>query len=229
MARTNLDDLLSNSASSGFSRTDIAQQLIQIASGASGGFNASGGGSGVLSSTGSNQSINEQISSLTAQMTTLVSAQQIQLAALQDNTQTLTQATPSQTSGASTAGGTAASIASTFLGGSSILSPILGGLLDAFGVGDSSQPAVAPTPFLLPAPVQYQGGISGNSPGQVEPVNYGASGQPRAQTSSSTPQVNIQISAMDSQSFLDHSDDIASAVKQALLNSHSLGDVISDL
>jgi hypothetical protein len=34
---------------------------------------------------------------------------------------------------------------------------------------------------------------------------------------------------MDSQSFLDHSDDIANAVKAALLNSHSLSDVITDL
>jgi hypothetical protein len=34
---------------------------------------------------------------------------------------------------------------------------------------------------------------------------------------------------MDSQSFLDHSDEIAKAVQQALLGSHSLNDVISDL
>jgi hypothetical protein len=37
------------------------------------------------------------------------------------------------------------------------------------------------------------------------------------------------VNAMDSQSFLDHSDDIAMAVKQAILNSSSLNDVISDL
>jgi hypothetical protein len=34
---------------------------------------------------------------------------------------------------------------------------------------------------------------------------------------------------MDSQSFLDHSDDIAMAVKQAILNSSSLNDVIAEL
>ena len=34
---------------------------------------------------------------------------------------------------------------------------------------------------------------------------------------------------MDSQSFLDHSNEIAMAVKQAILNSNSLNDVISGL
>ena len=41
--------------------------------------------------------------------------------------------------------------------------------------------------------------------------------------------MTIQVNAMDSQSFLDHSDDIAMAVKQAILNSSSLNDVISNL
>jgi hypothetical protein len=34
---------------------------------------------------------------------------------------------------------------------------------------------------------------------------------------------------MDSQSFLDHSDDIASAVKQAMLNMNSINDVVTSL
>jgi hypothetical protein len=34
---------------------------------------------------------------------------------------------------------------------------------------------------------------------------------------------------MDSQSFLDHSDQIAQAVRQALLNSHPLADVIAEI
>ncbi len=34
---------------------------------------------------------------------------------------------------------------------------------------------------------------------------------------------------MDSQSFLDHSEDIANAVRQAMLNSNSLNNVVNDL
>jgi hypothetical protein len=34
---------------------------------------------------------------------------------------------------------------------------------------------------------------------------------------------------MDSKSFLDHSDEIAQAVREAMLSSHSLNDVIADL
>jgi hypothetical protein len=77
--------------------------------------------------------------------------------------------------------------------------------------------------------VQSEAGVTASAPGQVAPVSYGESGQPRPQSASATPQVTIQVNAMDSQSFLDHSDDIAMAVKQAILNSSSLNDVISDL
>jgi len=44
-----------------------------------------------------------------------------------------------------------------------------------------------------------------------------------------TPQVTVNVQAMDSRSFLDHSQDIAQAVREAILNMHSLNDVISDL
>ena len=39
----------------------------------------------------------------------------------------------------------------------------------------------------------------------------------------------VQVQAMDSQSFMDHSHDIAQAVRQAMLNLNSLNDVILDL
>jgi hypothetical protein len=34
---------------------------------------------------------------------------------------------------------------------------------------------------------------------------------------------------MDSRSFLDHSDDIARAVRDAMLRSHSLNDIVSEI
>jgi hypothetical protein len=45
-------------------------------------------------------------------------------------------------------------------------------------------------------------------------------------SSGSTTQITVQVQAMDSQSFLDHSDDIAAAVRQAMLTSTTLNDVI---
>ena len=95
--------------------------------------------------------------------------------------------------------------------------------------GSSSQTLTAPAPFRLPTPVQYDAGLTGGSPGQVAPVSSGAGGQPRPQAVSPAPQITVQVNAMDSRSFLDHSDDIANAVRQALLSSNSLSDVISGL
>jgi hypothetical protein len=45
----------------------------------------------------------------------------------------------------------------------------------------------------------------------------------------SAPQVTVQVQAMDSQSFMDRSQDIAQAVRSAMLNMHSINDVITDL
>ena len=42
-------------------------------------------------------------------------------------------------------------------------------------------------------------------------------------------QITVQVQAMDSQSFLDHSDDIAQAVRQAMLQSSVLNDVIREV
>ncbi len=43
------------------------------------------------------------------------------------------------------------------------------------------------------------------------------------------PTITVQVQALDSRSFLEHSDEIARAVREALLNSHSLGDVLGEL
>jgi hypothetical protein len=48
-------------------------------------------------------------------------------------------------------------------------------------------------------------------------------------TSQATSNVTVQVNAMDSRSFLDRSNDIAAAVRQAILSSHSINDVLSEL
>ena len=47
--------------------------------------------------------------------------------------------------------------------------------------------------------------------------------------SSAAPQVTVNVSAMDSQSFMDRSSDIASAVREAMLNLHPINDVVANL
>lgn len=225
MARSKGDSLLPVSSAGGASRSDLLGQLVASAgSGAGSGASSSIAG-GVLQ--GSNSAVTEQLTSLTTQITSLTSIQQSQISALQDNTQAVTQNTTVKGSSGSSVGGTVESIASSFLGGGlSSLSPLLGGLLSLFGGG---QTLAAPLPYMLPLSVQSQAGVTASAPGQVAPVSYGETGQPRGQSANTSPQVTIQVNAMDSQSFLDHSDEIAMAVKRAILNSSSLNDVISGL
>lgn len=173
--------------------------------------------------------VTEQLTSLTTQLGSFSSIEQSQVSALQDNTQAVTQNTTSKASTGSSVGSTVESAASSFLGGGlSSLSPLIGGILSLFG-GGGGQTLAVPSPYQLPAPVQSQAGLTGGAPGAVAPASYGETGQPRGQSLGASPQVTIQVNAMDSQSFLDHSDDIAMAVKQAILNSNSLNDVISGL
>jgi hypothetical protein len=51
---------------------------------------------------------------------------------------------------------------------------------------------------------------------------------PPARPSAAT-QVTVQVQAMDSKSFLDHREEIARAVRQAVLSSHSLNDALRDV
>jgi hypothetical protein len=226
MPRSKWEDLLPPSSAGSSSRSDLLGQLATSTGGGSGG-GAGGSIGGGLAESGSSD-VTEQLTSLTTEITSLTSAQQSQISALQDNTQAVTQNTTSKASGGSSVGSTVESAASSFLGGGlSSLSPLIGGLLSLFGGG--GQTLAAPSPFILPAPVQSQAGLTASAPGQVSQVSYGATGQPRAQSAGGSAQVTIQVNAMDSQSFIDHSDDIANAVKQAILNSNSLNDVISAL
>jgi len=226
MARSKWEDLLPSSSAGNASRSDLLGQLAAFTGSGTGGGASGSGVSGLLQ--GSSSDVKEQLTSLTTQISSLSSIQQSQITALQDNTQAVAQNTTSKGSSGSSIGGTVESVASSFLGGGlSSLSPLIGGLLSLFGGG--GQTLAAPFPLMLPQPVQAQGGITASSPGQVAAVSYSESGQPRPQTASASPQVTIQVNAMDSQSFLDHSDHIAMAVKQAILNSSSLNDVISGL
>ncbi|MBK9170642.1 MAG: hypothetical protein IPM24_24705 [Bryobacterales bacterium] len=137
----------------------------------------------------------------------------------------------------------AGSAALSFLTSGFGLSPLVTSLASLFRRGDREEAAAPLIRYALPPPVRFDAINSregGNSPFGFAAVDYGAGPQPRAiQIQTETvraaapvnpvPQITIQVQAMDSRSFLDHSDDIARAVRDAMLNIHPLNDVIQDL
>jgi len=162
---------------------------------------------------------------------TLVPASQLQAQALIANTQAVTQNTSAHDSSSVLA--TLGKVASGLTGGALSLSPILSGLLRLFGGGTSNTPAPL-VKFALSPAVAFQ---AANVPGtQTSGLDFGQSGTPRVIRSAAPPaappiaqQITVQVQAMDSRSFLDHSQDIATAVREAMLNMHALNDVVSDL
>jgi hypothetical protein len=129
----------------------------------------------------------------------------------------------SGTSGDSTLGTIGKTLESVFGLGLG-LSPLISGIASLFGGGgDASQPPPL-VKFTLPPVVQEQAGVSEGAPTSSFAVDYGAGGLGRP--SAPSPQITVQVQAMDSQSFLDRSNDIALAVRQAMLESGVLNDVI---
>jgi hypothetical protein len=128
-------------------------------------------------------------------------------------------------------GSSGSSILSTLggvLGGGLGLAPLVSGLAGLFGGGgDSSAPASLPT-YMAPLPINMDAGFSEGGGGAYG-VDSAQGGAPRAMTSSLSSQITVQVQAMDSSSFLDHSQDIALAVRQAMLQSTVLNDVIRDV
>lgn len=114
--------------------------------------------------------------------------------------------------------------ASQFLGGGLSLMPLASLFTSLFG-GGSQQPAPL-TPFSLPPSLSLE------STTDDQDVSWGANGLPRAaggSTPNAAQQITVQVQAIDSQSFLDHSDDIAQAVRQAMLNMNSINDLVTSL
>ncbi|MGQ9635068.1 MAG: hypothetical protein ACUVXB_12590, partial [Bryobacteraceae bacterium] len=160
---------------------------------------------------------------------------QQQAAALLDNTEAVTANTVTlvSTSTAAAVGEKAKSVAGTVLKGLT-LSPLISGLVGLFGGDKKEEPPVVR--YSSPKPIRLQTGLTGGGTTPIAEVAYDDDGQPRAAGSAAGlgpayfgPPITIQVQAMDSRSFLNHSEEIARAVREALLNAHSLSEVISEL
>ncbi len=174
--------------------------------------------------------ITSSLSDVSTKLDGLITATQTQAQVTAANTLAVAQGTTAQGSGG--AGSTLSaigSVASGFLSGGIV--PLISGLVDLFSSGGSDAPP-ALTRYAQPARLNFaavNGPLDASLSG-LQGVSYDQSGQPRATGGNSTPQaITIQVQALDSQSFLDHSEDIASAVRQAMLNMHPLNDVISEV
>ena len=148
-------------------------------------------------------------------------------------------------------GGVIASAASTVassalrgVSGGLTLLPVVSSLLKLFGVGRKKEELPALERFDLPAPIRAEAGLSqsgetflidrgvGDRIRQL-PAPAGSTSFAGSHAASAPPNtgasITVNVQAMDSQSFMDRREDIARAVREAMLQSHSLNDVVSEL
>ena len=124
--------------------------------------------------------------------------------------------------------------------------PLVGGLLGLFGGGSTKPPQLVK--YAMPEKQFFTGADIGSG---IARADYGQAGTlrsygtaPSATTSTPTEttptpsmspgstsghQIHVNVQAMDAQSFLDRSNDIAQAVRYAMLNLNSINDVVNDL
>jgi hypothetical protein len=142
------------------------------------------------------------------------------------NTQALQGNTSAQ--GSHSAASVASGIGSSLFGGLGLLSPLISGIASLFG-GNSTP---APLPFYqAPSPVAIDATLNSATPNAA--ASTGGTGSAQSPSASSqpapAPQVTVNVTAMDSQSFMDHSTDIANAVREAMLNMHPINGVVTSL
>ncbi len=171
--------------------------------------------------------LNDRLTTISTQLQELQTINQSQVDSIQANTSAISANTSAKGSGASMAGSVGNAMLD-FLGLGTGLSPLISGLVSLFGGGGSSQPT-AVTPYIQPLAVNLEAGFSGSSAGGASGVDYGQGGHPRQVTAAAQQQITVQVMAMDSQSFLDRSNDIAAAVRKAMLETSTLSDVIREV
>jgi hypothetical protein len=172
-----------------------------------------------------NTDLSTSLSQAGQQIAQLQSAYQAQAALIQANTQAVQGNTSAQSS--HSAGSVAGGVASSLFGGLGLLSPIISGIASLFG--GSSTPAPLPV-YRASSPVAINATLNSATPNATSAQNGGTS-QPASGSipAPAAPQVTVNVNAMDSQSFMDHSNDIANAVREAMLNMHPINGVVATL
>ena len=166
----------------------------------------------------------------TSELSALVQSLTQQTKAVSDNTSALGQATQSVDSiGASilsfakqtlTGGG---GLSGGGLLGISPLVSLIGGL---FHRSNNATTLPDLPKFEMPDPLAWDLSVSPSSTARAETTTYGETGLPKTSTEN---RVTVNIQAMDARSFLDRSNEIASALRSAMLHSSSVNDVMAEM
>lgn len=109
------------------------------------------------------------------------------------------------------------------------VNPIAGLIAGLFA--GKSEPAAVPVAatYLRPESLRLEAGFDGAKDPSITAVARQEGGQFRPTDGANAgAQVVVQVQAMDSRSFLDHTPEIAEAVKRALLESNGLRDVLGE-
>jgi hypothetical protein len=199
------------------------------------------------------QALPEKLAETAKQVEALRSVGTAQADAVSRNTAAVSQNTVAQASGGSGVKAAAEGIgkvASGVLGGALSSIPLVSVFRGLFG-GEGKPKELEPlTKYALPPSIRFETTTA------YAPVGYGQEGLPRpvrppavAQTADrisetqdlerpapqppaahpTAPQITVQVQALDSRSFMDRREDIARAVREAMLHMHSLNDVVNDL
>jgi hypothetical protein len=132
------------------------------------------------------------------------------------------------------------------IGSGLTLAPLVKGLFSLFGGGGKKEELPELERYELPAPIRTEVGLSqfgesfvvdrgaGDRIRRVSdplpaPVRTAAGAGAQTPASAVPAAITVNVNAMDSQSFLDRREDIARAVREAMLHSHSVNDVVSEL
>ena len=147
------------------------------------------------------------------------------------------------------AGSTAESVAIKFFESGFGIVPLISGLAGLFGGGSSSLPPLEK--YEMPSTISFasadtrdglmamnldqrgmprvlDGGGSGLAWPGTGPASPAVPASPPA-AGAPAPQITVNVQAMDAQSFLDHSSQIAEAVRSAMLSMNSINDVVNEL
>lgn len=111
------------------------------------------------------------------------------------------------------------------------VNPIAGLIAGLFtGKSEAADSAAAPVAtYLRPESMRLEAGFDGANNPAITAMERQEGGQFRpAAGLNGGAQVVVQVQAMDSRSFLDHTPEIAEAVKRALLESNGLRDVLGE-
>jgi hypothetical protein len=218
------------SSGSGQSQSTSSQALGELISGLAGRL---GGGRSAsvaaVSEAATANLVSEEMSRLSAQLEQLRRVGEWQVETTGENTQAITQNTNSRASeGGRSALSAAGSILYPILRSGLGISPLVSGLFGLFrGNGNETPPLLMP--YQAPPQLHLEAAIGGSQALQLRDDAGWMNRQATTVQPATGAQIHISVQAMDSRSFMDHSEDIARAVREAMLNSHALNDVVVDL